>query len=145
MPKTVTVPPVFKLDCCKVGYVVAYGKHSHKGVLADADSILTRTTSPPLSKVSLRSSFLCSSAVPPLRVHFTSDRHCHIYSPQTTHRVLISPHLSQSRSIPLRHRAFMHSTPMHYHTTAMHTTNPLSSSPTFVGVDSPSTRTPLRA
>ena len=84
MLKTVTVPPVFKLDCCKVGYVVAYGP-SHKGVLADADSILARTTSPPSSKVSLFSSFLCSSAVPPLCVDFTSDRHCHIYSPRATH------------------------------------------------------------
>ena len=73
MPKTVMVLPVFKLDCCKVGYVIAYGKHLHKGVLADTDLILARTISPPLSKVFLCSSFLCLSAVPPLHIHFTSD------------------------------------------------------------------------
>jgi len=32
MIKIVTVLPVCKLDYCKVGYVVAYGKHSHKEV-----------------------------------------------------------------------------------------------------------------
>jgi len=116
---------------CKVGYAVTYGKHLHKGVLADTDLIPSK---------SLCICPLYSSAMPPLCAHSTSDRHHHTFA-SCYSSLPIFPCLVQSvlfaiaPVIPL--------TLTHHHTIAIHTASPSSSSATFIGMVSPSTQPPL--
>ena len=115
------VPPL-----CKVCYAVAYGKRQHTGVLADADSIPVRTTSPHLSLFVLVISY--SSVVPPLcaPIDIATLTLCYPSFPS----FLVSDLFAIA--------------PVMHLTTAMHSASPLSSSLTSVDMVSPSMRAPLR-
>jgi len=110
-------------------------KHSHTGVLADADSIPARTSSPPrLSHFVFVISY--SSAVPPSRALIDTATHppCAFTS---CYRSSFDP--SSSPSL-LSYTRLRRTTAQH-----PHDASPLSSSATSVDVVSPSTRPPLRA